>query len=78
MLNAYQYSGSADDLLKLMTQHAVQQGIDNQIVDLLRQFFDKELGQEKRPLPRPERTRLFQQLSKAIVTDALGKIDAAQ
>lgn len=78
MLNAYQFSGSADDLLKLMTQHAVQQRIDAQIVEMLQQFFEKELSQENRSFSRPERTRLFQQVAKAILTDALGKIDGAQ
>ena len=74
MLNSYQYSGSYDDFLKLMTQHAQQNEIDNQIIETLKQFFEKELGKENRPFSRPERTRLFQQVTKAILTDVLGKI----
>ncbi len=74
MLNSYQYSNSYDDLLKLITQHAQQNGIDNQIIEILKQFFEKELSKENRPLSRPERTRLFQQVTKTILTDALGKI----
>jgi hypothetical protein len=78
MFNSYQYSGSYDDLLKLMTRHAQQNEIDNQIFEILKQFFEKELGKENRPLSRPERTRLFQQVTKAILTDVLGKIDGAK
>ena len=74
MFNSYQYSDSYDDLLKLMIQHAQQNEIDNQIIEILKQFFEKELGKENRPFSRPERTRLFQQVTKAILTDVLGKI----
>ena len=74
MFNSYQYSDSYDDLLKLIIQHAQQAKIDNQIIEILKQFFEKELGKENRPFSRPERTRLFQQVTKAILTDVLGKI----
>jgi hypothetical protein len=75
MFNAYQYSGSYDDLLKLMIQRAQQDEIDKQIAELLKQFFEKELDKENRPFSRPDRTRLFQQVSRAILADVLGKID---
>jgi len=78
MFNSYQYSGSYDDLLKLMIRHAQQNEVDNQIFEILKQFFEKELGKENRPLSRPERIRLFQQVTKAILTDVLGKIDGAK
>jgi hypothetical protein len=78
MFNFYQYSGSYDDLLKLMIRHAQQNKIDNQIFEILKQFFEKELGKENRPLSRLERTRLFKQVTKAILTDVLGKIDGAK
>jgi hypothetical protein len=75
MFNSYQYSGSYDDLLKLMTRRAQQNKVDNQIFEILKQFFETELGKEHMVLSRPERKRLFQQLTKAILTDVLGKID---
>ena len=78
MFNSYQYSGSYDDLLKLMTRHAQQNGVDNQIFEILKQFFEKELGKENRPLSRPERIRLFQQVTKAILADVLGKIGGTE
>jgi hypothetical protein len=78
MFNSYQYSDSYDDLLKIMIQHARQNEVDNQIFEILKQFFEKELGKENRPFSRPERVRLFQQVTKAILTDVLGKIDGAK
>ena len=78
MFNSYQYSGSYDDFLKLMTQHAQQNEIDKQITEILKQFFEKELSKESRPFSRPERTLLFQQVTKAILTDVLAKIDGAK
>ena len=78
MFNSYQYSASYDDLLKLMTRHAQQNEVDNQIFEILKQFFEKELGKENRAFSRPERIRLFQQLTKTILTDVLGKIDGAK
>lgn len=78
MFNSYQYSDSYDDLLKLMIRHAQQNEIGNQIFEILKQFFEKELGKENRPLSRPERVRLFQQVTKATLTDVLGEIDSAK
>lgn len=40
MLNSYQYSGSFEDLLKLLVQRAQQDEIDKQIAVILKQFFD--------------------------------------
>lgn len=74
MFNSYQYSDSYDDLLKLMTQNAQQNEVDNQIIEILKQFFEKELSKENRPFSRPERTRLLQQVTKAILTDVIDKI----
>ncbi len=78
MFNSYQYSNSYDDLLKLMIQNAQQAELDNQILQIVEQFFEKELSKESRPFSRPERTRLFQQVTKAIFADVLGKIDGAK
>jgi len=78
MFNSYQYSGSYDDFLKLMTRRAQQNEVDNQILEILQQFFEKELGKEHMVLSRPERVRLLQQVTKAILTDVLGKIDSTK
>ena len=78
MFNSYQYSGTYDDLLKLMTRHAQQNEVDNQILEILQQFFEKELGKEHMVLSRPERVRLFQEVTKTILADVLGKFDSTK
>lgn len=75
MLNPYQFSGSYDELLKRMLQHAQQTELDQRILAQLKQFFEKEIDKENRPFSRPDRKRLFQQVSKAILTDVLKQID---
>jgi hypothetical protein len=77
MFNAYQHSGSYDDLSKLMIRRARQDGLDNQLVEILQKFFEKELEKEHMILSRPERVRLFREVSKTILADALGKIEGA-
>lgn len=72
--NFYPNSGSYDDLLKRMTRRMQQNRVDNQILEILQQVFEKEFGKENIVLSRPERIRLFQQVTKAILTDVLGKI----
>jgi len=67
-------SGSYDDLLKRMTQRVQQHKVDDQIVEILQQAFEKEFNQESVVLSRPDRVRLFQQVTKAILADVLGKI----
>jgi hypothetical protein len=78
MFNSYQYSGSYDDLLKRMTRHAQQNEVDKQIFEILKQFFEKELGKENRAFSRPERNRLFQQVTEAIFAGVLGKISGTK
>ncbi|MCG2786204.1 MAG: hypothetical protein L6461_13985 [Anaerolineae bacterium] len=73
--NPYQNSGSYIDLLKRMTQRMQQQKVDDQLLEILQQAFEKELNAENIILSRPERARLFRQVTKAIWTDMLGKFD---
>jgi HD-GYP domain-containing protein (c-di-GMP phosphodiesterase class II) len=73
--NSYKNSGSFDDLLKRMTQRARQIKVDQQILELLQQVFERELEKENALLSRPERTRLFQQIAQTLLTDALEKLD---
>jgi hypothetical protein len=71
----YPHSGSYDDLRKRMTRRMRQDKLDSQVLQVLQQAFDKELGQERAMLSRPERIRLFQQVSVSILTSVLSKID---
>jgi hypothetical protein len=72
--NFYPNSGSYDDLLKRMTRRVQQNKVDDQILEILQQVFEKEFNKESVMLSRHERVRLFQQVTKAILTDVLGKI----
>ena len=73
MFNSFQHSGSYDDLLKLMTQRAEHNEIDRKLIEILQQFFEKELEKDSMVLSRSERVRLFRELSKAILTNAISK-----
>ncbi|MEI7844621.1 MAG: hypothetical protein WCK35_02345 [Chloroflexota bacterium] len=73
--NSFQNSGSYHDLLNRMTYQVQENKVYDQILIILQQVFEKELGKENIVLSRHERTRLFQQISKVILTDMLGKID---
>jgi hypothetical protein len=61
-----------------MTRRVQQTKVDDQIVEILQQVFEKEFDKESLVLSRPERVRLFQQVTKAILTDVLGKIGDPQ
>jgi hypothetical protein len=71
----YPYSSSFDDILKRITRQMNQNQVDSRVLELLRQVFEIELGKENVVLSRPERARLFQQITRSILTDVLGKID---
>ena len=78
MLNPPDYYGNSDsfdDLLKRVTRRVREQKVDHQIVELLQQVFDKDLSKANLVLSRSDRVRLFREVSKAILTDARGKID---
>lgn len=73
--NSYPNSGSYEDILKRMTRRVRENKVDNQIFGILQQVFEKELTQGNIVLSRPDRVRLFQQVTRAILTDVLGRID---
>ncbi|HLO32560.1 MAG TPA: hypothetical protein VK249_25660 [Anaerolineales bacterium] len=76
--NSYPNSSSYDDLLKRIAQRAQRNQVDGQILAILQQSFEIELGKENIVLSRPERVRLFQDVTKVILTDVLGKIDGTK
>jgi hypothetical protein len=73
--NPFPFSGSYDDLLKRMTRLMRENQVDNQILLLLQQTYEKELGKENVILSRPERTRLYQQVAKTLLMDVLDRIE---
>lgn len=62
------------DLLKRITQRVQQKKIDDQILEVVQQAFEIELNRESIIFSRSERVRLFRQVAKTVLTDALGKI----
>ena len=76
--SSYPNSGSYVDILKRMIQRVQHNKVDDQILEILQKVFEKELGKENIVLSRSERVRLYQQVTKTILTDVLGKIDDAK
>jgi hypothetical protein len=73
--NSYPSPGSYVDLLKRITQRVQQAKVDNQILEIVQQVVEKELDQQKIVLSRPERVRLFRQVTKTVLTELLAKLD---
>ena len=78
MFNPPPGSGSYADVLKRMTRYVKKNKIDDQILEIIQQVFERELGMENAVLSRPERVRLYQQIARTILTDALEKVDNAK
>ena len=70
-----QSSGSFDDILQRMTQHAQQEMADEKIFEIMKRTFEAGLNKENIILSRPERMRLFNQVAKNVFSDVLEKID---
>jgi hypothetical protein len=73
--NSFPHSSSYDDILKRMTRLMREDLVDNQILLLLQQTFEKELNKENVLLSRPDRTRLYKQVAITILTDVIDKIN---
>ena len=76
--DSFPNSDSYDDLLKRMTRRVQANKVDDQILEMLQQVFERELGKENVTLSRPERIRLFQQVTESIWTVVRGKIGGAE
>jgi len=72
--NSYPNPGSYFDLLKRITQLVQEKKVNEQILQIVQQVFEKELNSENIVLSRPEKTRLLQQVTKAVLTETITKI----
>jgi len=72
--NSYPNPSSYFDLLKRITQLVQEKKVDQQILQIVQQAFEKELSSENVVLSRPEKTRLLQQVTRAVLTEAITKI----
>ena len=62
------------DLLKRFHQRLVQEKVDNQLLEVLQQAFEKVFDQERILLSRPERKRLFHRASILVLTDLIATL----
>lgn len=67
--------GSYDEIFRRMTRRMQEDKVDLRLLESLAQDFERELERANVTLSRPERLRLFQQVSRVILTDALDKVD---
>ena len=72
---------SYDDLLKRLTRRMQATEVADQLFEILRQAYDRELSKVNLvglPLSRPQRVRLLQQVVQAVLVDVQTKIDGVQ
>ncbi len=67
--------GPYHDLQKKMIQRVLAAKVDEEILRILQAAYEKELEERNVMLSRPERTRLFQQMVRAVLTDILDKLE---
>ena len=72
--NSYSNSDSYFDLLKRITQLVQKKKVEEQILQIVQQVFEKELNSANVVLTRPEKTRLLQQVTRTVLTEAIAKI----
>jgi hypothetical protein len=72
---------SYDDLLQRLTHRMQETAVADQLFDSVRQAYDRELGNVNLiglPLSRPQRVRLLQQVTAAVLVDVQKKVDGIQ
>ncbi len=73
--HSFPNSDPYDDLKKRMTQHMQENRVDNHILELLQNEFEKELSHQNIILSRSERARLFRDVAAVILQDVLSQVD---
>lgn len=69
-------SGSYVNLRKRIIQRMQSAEVDEKILSLLRTAYDKEVQGMNIVLSRPERNRLFRQVTQAVLNSVVEKIDS--
>ena len=72
---------SYDDLLKRLTRRMQETEVADQLFEIVRQAYDQELNNANLvglPLSRPQRVRLLQQVTAAILADVQRKVDGVR
>ncbi len=72
---------SYDDLLKRLTRRMQETEVADQLFEILRQAYERELNKVNQvglALSRPQRGRLLQQVAQAVLADVQTNIDGVQ
>ena len=72
--NSYSNSDSYFDLLKRITQLVQKKKVEKQILQIVQQVFEKELNNANVVLTPPDKTRLLQQVTRTVLTEAITRI----
>lgn len=73
----YPNPNSYEDVLQRMKRRMQENGVDDRLVAILQEVFEKEL-EHGVVLSRPDRGRLFREVSKNILTEVMSKVDGAK
>lgn len=65
-------------VLKRLQDRLHTDGLDQQILAVLKRAFEQEFSQEHVLLARPDRVRLYRDVGRAVLTSALAKLDDTQ
>jgi hypothetical protein len=76
MFNLNSFDDSYPNLLKRITQGVQQSKVENRILEIMQQAFEKELNQQHIVLSKPERARLFYKVTKIVLDDILVKMNS--
>jgi hypothetical protein len=72
---------SYDEVLRHLTRRMQETEVAAQLFDIVRQAYDRELNNVTLvglPLSRPQRVRLLQQVTAAVLADVQRKVDGVQ
>lgn len=69
--------GSYVDLLNRMIKNLKRRKAAEQVLQIMQQIFEQELEKEQVVLSRPERKRLFQQVTRAVLKDLTADPDGS-
>ena len=67
--------GSYVDLLNRMIRNVKGREAGERVLEILQRMFEQELEKEHLVLSRPERKRLYRQVTQAVLTEVLGGLD---
>ncbi len=68
-------TGSYRDLLQRITRRVKEADIEQQLVDVIMRAYEAELERENVILSRPERSRLFRQVTRSVLEELLSRYD---